>query len=161
MELTVPNTGLTSIKLPPFNRQNNRVTRTQLREAIERNYVTPFKDVLSQLMQCRPTPEAILAFALDHPDKWANTVAIFAKLSGYREQVDINITAPEQMGDAQLLQRLSELRTQLGFTPALEAASQEAVPKLNTPLDPIPIDQAPTIHGPLSRRKKSTKKGNQ
>lgn len=146
------------LKLPSLNRRDNRVTRTQLREAIERNYRTPFKDVLAELMQCRPTPQALLMFAVEHPDKWANAVATMARLSGYNEEIDVNLHTPDKLGDAQLLQRLSELRIELGF-------DKPTVPTqtLVTALEPVLIDQAPTptIHGPLSRRKKGQKKGDQ
>ena len=94
--------------------RDTRVTREELRDYIARNYRSPFMDVLTVMMQCRPTPEAMFAWAMEHPDRWANAIAIFAKLSGYTEKVEVehNHLHVHALSDAELLQRLSSLREQ-------------------------------------------------
>src|SRR6185437_7116968 len=98
-----------------WSKRDNRVTRKQLRERLDRYTRDPFKDVLTQLLQVRPTPEAMFQWALEHPDKWASAVSVMAKLAGYADQqeINLNITDTTQMSDAQLLQRLVELRQRL------------------------------------------------
>lgn len=45
----------------------------------------PFRDVLASLLRCAPTDEALEAFAAKSPDRWAQALAIAARLSGYSE----------------------------------------------------------------------------
>lgn len=109
-----------------WSTRDTRVTREELRDYIARNYRSPFMDVLTVMMQCRPTPEAMFTWAMAHPDRWANAVAIFAKLSGYTEKVEIESTHlhVHTLSDAQLLQQLSQLRSQPLEPQPLEPESQ-------------------------------------
>ena len=95
--------------------RDNLTTRQQLRDKLEQFSRTPFRDVVAHILQCRPDPLSIFEWACKHPDRWANAVAVFAKLGGFVDQQEISLTLvdPSQMSDAQLLQRLVELRNRL------------------------------------------------
>ena len=76
----------------------------------------PFIDILSRIMSCEPTLDALQSFANDHPDRWANAVQTFSRLSGYHDKLEIkgnlNITI-QNMGDAELLNELEEINRKL------------------------------------------------
>lgn len=127
-------------ELANWNSRDNRVSREQLREHIERSYRAPFKDVLATMMQCRPDAINIFQWANEHPDRWANAVAVFAKLAGYHEKIEIEEHKHlhvHELSDAELLQRLSEMRAE----PQLQIESKVDVQIMNT------ISDAPTKEG--------------
>ena len=81
---------------------------------------TPFLDEVAYLMGFRPTPQALQEFADQHPDKWANCIAIFAKLAGYAENLNLNVDATlnvQSLSDSQLEQRLEILRASRALLP--------------------------------------------
>jgi hypothetical protein len=76
----------------------------------------PFTEVLTELMQCVPTPDKIQEFANSYPDRWANAIKSMASLSGFHEKMEVsgNINVEvHNMGDAELLVRLKKLNQQL------------------------------------------------
>ena len=84
---------------------------------LERYSRGPFKDALAQVMQCRPTIEAMTAWAEKYPDKWGNLTFAFAKMAGFAEVLEINDLNDgsqrdlTRLSDAQLLQLLSDMRS--------------------------------------------------
>lgn len=93
-----------------------------------------FRRTLGELLGCRPTVEAMSAFAEKHPDRWAQAVSIMAGLSGFDRGVGatINIYNVDQLSDAQLMARQIELDAQLsasrpGHLTRLAPAVEDAV----------------------------------
>lgn len=68
------------------------------------------------MMGAEPSPEAIEAFATENPDKWAQTVRLFAQLAGYKDGVEhsghISMSVG-QMSDAQMEIELQNIRQEL------------------------------------------------
>lgn len=96
--------------------RNNIVNRQELRRELERYNRQPFLDLLAEFMQCRPDPITIALWAREHPDKWMNAIATCAKAAGFADQLEVNSNNTHlhvhELSDAQLLQRLEELRIQ-------------------------------------------------
>jgi hypothetical protein len=71
----------------------------------------PFMDVLAKLLHCAPDEATLTAFADEHPDRWANAISQFAKMSGFHDKMEITNNVNVligQMGDAQLLHAWEE-----------------------------------------------------
>lgn len=76
----------------------------------------PFIEVLAEILQCIPTPDALQIFADEHPDRWANAVNTMSKLAGYEQGMDVDgnvLRDLTKLGDAQLIQRLAEVEDKL------------------------------------------------
>tara|TARA_Y100000310_G_scaffold331518_2_gene405223 strand:+ start:45 stop:467 length:423 start_codon:yes stop_codon:yes gene_type:complete len=76
----------------------------------------PFVEILSEMLQCIPTADALQEFADSHPDRWANAVNTMGKLAGYEQGMDIEgnvLRDITKLGDAQLMQRLAEVEGKL------------------------------------------------
>lgn len=81
----------------------------------------PFQEVLTLLIEAAPDLDDVHAFAKRYPDRWAQAVAILARLGGYHEKLQIDATVTldvARMSDAELLQGLAEADERLA---ALEA----------------------------------------
>ena len=74
----------------------------------------PFREFLTTLLGAAPTPEAVAEWAARSPDRYAQAVAIYGKLSGFSEktEVDISITDYSRMSDAELLESIDRLDRQ-------------------------------------------------
>lgn len=86
----------------------------------------PFQEVLALCLACRPTEADLRKFSALYPDRWANAISIFARLSGYTEKVEINqntnITVRvAQMSDSELAAELDRIRALPSLTPEMEA----------------------------------------
>ena len=69
----------------------------------------PFREVLAELIQAKPTVEQIKAFAVRYPDKWAQAVTMFAGLAGYEKgMVTLNVYNVAQLSDVALLQEIAK-----------------------------------------------------
>lgn len=81
-------------------------------EMIRENHRDPFQGVLAEILGSKPSQAELKRFAKQHPDRWAQMVSVFSKLSGYTEKSEsthnynINIA---QASDAELFARLKEL----------------------------------------------------
>ncbi len=94
---------MTPNKKPP----RNRVSVEDLLPHMHNLSREPFQEVMALCLSAAPTPENLVAFAQDYPDRWANMCAIFAKLSGFSDKVDhshahLHLHQIQQMSDAQL-----------------------------------------------------------
>ena len=76
----------------------------------------PFLEALVDLLEARPSPEAIKTLAEMRPDRWAQAVVMIARLAGYHDRravvENINILI-HQMSDAQLLAELEKSEGEL------------------------------------------------
>ena len=76
----------------------------------------PFQEVLTHLLEAAPNREDVHAFAKRYPDRWAQAVAILARLGGYHDKLQIDATVildVARMSDAELLQRHAEVEKEL------------------------------------------------
>lgn len=74
----------------------------------------PFQNSLARILGAEPTVETLKTFANKSPDRWGQLVAIFARLGGYHEKIqvdNVNITILA-MSDAQIMHKLAELESQ-------------------------------------------------
>lgn len=84
----------------------------------------PFKDLLTEMIGARPTPEAIRRFADKYPDRWAQAISILGGLAGYeRGVVEVNVFNIKGLSDADLMRRLAEVEEQLRARPQAAVAS--------------------------------------
>lgn len=127
-----------------WDKRDNRISRKELRDTLDRYSRKPFVDALTAFLRCRPDDISVFEWARQHPDRWANAVNVMAKLSGYADQqeINLNITDTSQMSDAQLLQRLMDLRERLNnegnrlkeSETSITHGTPVPVQNLNTPL---------------------------
>lgn len=91
------------------------MTRSELRDSLDRYSRRGFQDILADLLQVAPDELDLAEWAKTKPDKWAAVVSIMARLSGYNDETVVHNFNYDigQMGDAQLLQQLAELRVKL------------------------------------------------
>ena len=123
-----------------LQRERNIVSRDELRDNIARLSRDPFGDVLEALLQARPSTERLLAWAAEHPDRWANAIKVFAHLKGYTERSEVVSTnfymQISRMSDAEVLQCLSDIQqggnAEMAINKYIEAKPpQETVQNLN------------------------------
>lgn len=72
----------------------------------------PFLEVLAEGLGCKPDPESLHRFANRFPDRWAQYIAIMARLFGFTEKLEIanSLTINiQQMSDSQLLEKAQQL----------------------------------------------------
>ena len=84
--------------------------------AISRLSREPFQEVLTLLLEAKPDREAVNQFAKRYPDRWAQAVAILARLGGYHDKLEVetNITVNlSRLSDMELMQRLEETQEKL------------------------------------------------
>lgn len=73
----------------------------------------PFRGVLARILSCAPTEGAIEAQAEKHPDRWAQTLAIVARLAGFNEKLTVDgsiLHTINDLSDSQLEQALVAMR---------------------------------------------------
>ena len=76
----------------------------------------PYVEILAEMVQCIPTPDALQDFADAHPDRWANAVSTMGRLAGYHEKLEVygNVNVDIRvMGDAQLMAKIKEVDQKL------------------------------------------------
>ena len=101
-----------------------------IKSYVQRLSREPFQNILSDILGAQPTPERLMAFASENPDKWASMIKTFAGLAGYKEEIEINnnfIFKLQNMSDAELMQELEsntlELELDLDSAPASNSDS--------------------------------------
>lgn len=99
-----------------------------VREKLDSLSREPFRDFLALLLGAHPTEQNILDFANKNPDKWATAVSMFSKLTGYREEIDVNMNIYAQvhhMSDMDLEHQLRDLQRQMGDSYLVDPATIE------------------------------------
>jgi hypothetical protein len=118
-------------------REQNIVSREELRASLEQFSRDPFADVLSSLLQARPSLERMLQWSGEDPLKWASAVKIFAILGGYTEKTETlhlhDHRHIHKASDAQLLQMMQEMVKQ---DPGLLEELRTIDAQASTPLIP-------------------------
>lgn len=100
-------------------------TIKSVREQLDMMSRTPFGDILAMLLGAHPTEEALISFAQNNPEKWANTVRTFAQLTGYREEIEVthNVFAQVRvMSDMDLEHSLRDIQNKLGDSYLIDPA---------------------------------------
>ena len=116
-----------------------RLDGDEIALAISKLSREPFQEVLTHLLEAAPDVEDVHAFAKRYPDRWAQAVAILARLGGYHDKLQIDATVSldvARMSDAELLHRLGEIEEGLAALEADnvdEAASVVPFKKLPAP----------------------------
>ena len=108
----------------------------EIASAISRLSREPFQEVLTHLLEAKPDREAVYQFAKRYPDRWAQAVAILARLGGYNDklEIDTNITVNlSRLSDVELIQRLSETQEKVDALGAGKPGSVVPLKKLPSP----------------------------
>jgi len=76
----------------------------------------PFRQILAEMLGCKPDIDSLQDFANRQPDRWAQSVAIMAKNAGYEQKQTVEHSHSiliGQMSDAQLFAELTSLENKL------------------------------------------------
>ena len=76
----------------------------------------PFRRVLAKLLANAPSEEAISKQAEAHPDRWGQTTAMIARLSGYTEKLELEGSIDlhiQSLSDSALERLVMDLQRQL------------------------------------------------
>ncbi len=101
----------------------------EIARAVSRLSREPFQEVLTHLLEARPDREAVHQFAKKYPDRWAQAVAILARLGGYHDKLEIDASVTvnvSRLSDMELMEQLAEVEEKL-------AALDAGVRKLPSP----------------------------
>jgi hypothetical protein len=77
----------------------------------------PFRRELARILGCAPTDAAIVKFSRRFPDRWGQLVAIFGRLAGYSERLEVEANLAHQintLSDAEVIARLEAIELELG-----------------------------------------------
>lgn len=88
----------------------------ETRELVENLSRRPFRTVLARLLDNAPSDEAIGEQAERNPDRWAQTVALIARLGGYNEKLEVEGSIAlkiNDLSDAELQAQLDAYRAQV------------------------------------------------
>ena len=88
----------------------------EIASAISRLSREPFQEVLTLLLEARPDREAVYQFAKKYPDRWAQGVAILARLGGYHDKLEIDAKLTvniSRLSDMELMGQLAEIQKNL------------------------------------------------
>lgn len=85
-----------------------RVDRNALSAELQRLSRGPFRDLLADFLTCAPTAKDIQRAAMKSPDRWAQALAIVAKLSGYHERLEVDgVAKVATLSDVEIEERLN------------------------------------------------------
>ena len=87
-----------------------------LKAEIQELSKAPFRQILAEMLGCKPDLKSLQDFANRQPDRWAQSVAIMAKNAGYESKhtVEHNFSLViGKMSDAQLFAELRKTETEL------------------------------------------------
>lgn len=118
----------------------------------------PFRALLAELIEAKPTKDNVRIFAEKYPDRWAQAVTQVAKLAGYSERIDVHAS-----GLAGLVQELLGLSDADLYARAQEhgaARSLDALPPKGLAAGPTDAPAPPENHstnGPASVQPETTR----
>jgi hypothetical protein len=95
--------------------ENQKFDPAELEQAMINYSRGPFRKALADYLQGNPSLEDIRTFSKKYPDRHAQSVAIFARLSGYHEKLEVEHAYKPltSLSDAELLVLRDELDKQL------------------------------------------------
>ena len=100
-----------------------RIPKNEVVRALQMRNRQGFCDALARLLEGIPDANALRSFANRHPDRWAQAVAILARLSGFHERLQVSVNKRmklSQMSDAELISRLERLDPKLECLKSIE-----------------------------------------
>lgn len=87
-----------------------QVSKEALTVELQRLSRGPFRDLLADFLTCAPTAQDIQRAAMKSPDRWAQALAIVAKLSGYHEKLEVEGTAKvATLSDVEIEEKLNAI----------------------------------------------------
>jgi len=108
-----------------------RMTENELKNHLDHYSREPFKKMLLPALANQPDPGKIKVFANKAPDRYAQYLIQIAKLAGYNEKLEVDLTFKplNNLADSELRTMLRDLTAQLraiDVTPEhIEAVSRE------------------------------------
>lgn len=73
---------------------------------------SPFREILTNVLQCGPSATELMKFSALHPDRWARCIELFATLGGFAEKREVDIHHSfeeiETMSDLELDKKIKE-----------------------------------------------------
>lgn len=81
----------------------------QIEAELENLSRNPFKRVLQGFLEGAPASRDIAKLSEKSPDRWAQAVAITAKLAGYNDKLEIEAKRTDQLSDADIDRKINEL----------------------------------------------------
>lgn len=112
-----------------------KLSPLQTRKEFDKLSREPFREQMAEWMECSPDPKALQTFANKYPDRWAQGVAIFGRLSGYSDKVEVETTLYGNLSllsDVELLKRFNDLQAKLQ---AIEGETIDVTPESPHALD--------------------------
>jgi hypothetical protein len=88
----------------------------QIHEELQSLSRAPFRRELAKILACAPTEAAYREQAERHPDRWGQNAAMFSRMAGYHEKLEVEgslSVSVQGMSDSQLSERLAVLEAQL------------------------------------------------
>lgn len=122
-----------------------------VRNMLEEQSRKPFTDFLALLLGAHPTEQNILDFANRNPDKWGQAVSTFAKLTGYKDELELTVNVYAQvktMSDMDLEHQLRDRLNKVGDSYLVDPA------EITTPYKRIGQDKS-AVKRILNGRKRS------
>ena len=92
-----------------------RQTEAQITEHLQNFRRDPFQNELAKLLNNSPSPGSIQKFSNKSPDRWAQSIAIMAKIAGFHErlEVDVKFKPLSSLADSELRNMLQDLNKKL------------------------------------------------
>jgi len=66
--------------------KHHSLSKVAVQTALKQMSRDPFKDILAEFLGTRPTKKSLKDFAQAHPDRWAQAVTLFARMSGFADK---------------------------------------------------------------------------
>lgn len=79
--------------------------QAEVRKHLQQQNRQPFRDLLALVLDCHPSSTAMKGIAEKNPDRWAQMLAIVARLGGYNDKLEVEgsiTTRASQLSDAEL-----------------------------------------------------------
>jgi hypothetical protein len=144
-------TSIAATKPPATIVRKRLLTQERLFKSLCRYDRTAFMELLAQFLDCAPTPEAIHAFANQHPDRWMTASKALAGVGGFtteRIEASVDVANLDEMSDSQLRARLQEALLQLRHSEAIPLQRHAAEEAQTIDVAPQPhCDQPATAQG--------------
>jgi len=116
----------------------------------------PFRDTLANMLSAEPSAAKVKAHAEKYPDRWAQSITLFAKMAGYSEKIvhEHNLYAQiVTMSDAELIHKLQELEAKIdaigepegGETIDGECSTETAIALIDQRAEPSAADSGISV----------------
>lgn len=92
---------------------------------IKKKSVEPFQELLTTLLGCQPTEEALLAWAEKKPAEWISSMSVIAKLCGYHEKIEVINTIEHKIANASQAELEAMLAEAVHAGPMISLTSAE------------------------------------